>query len=94
MLFEAFLGSIGYLPAFADLAGEFHLLGIEAISFDEFLAIMAEKYYPSSVRIESDLLFPIGRDIDEIALDTIETAVFAFWRRWGRRSAISHIGQL
>lgn len=94
VFFEAFLCSVGNLSAFTGLAGKFHFLGISSVCFDKFFAIMAEKDDTASIRIKGYLLFSVGRDIDEIAFDTVKTSIFMFWcwdRCW---SCIRHIMQL
>lgn len=84
MLTETLLSSVGDFSSFAGLTGEFHFLWIRTISFDEFPTIMAKEDDSSSVRIKGYFFLSIGRDIHEIALDTVESSIFLFWSRcWG-----------
>ncbi len=78
MLTETLLSSVGDFSSFAGLTGKFHFLWIRTISFDEFPTIMAEKHDSSSIRIKGYFFLSIGRDIHEIALDTVESSVFTF----------------
>lgn len=82
MLTETLLSTIGDFSSFAGLTGEFHFLWIRTISFDEFPTIMAKEDDSSSVRIKGYFFLSIGRDIHEIALDTVESSIFLFWN-WG-----------
>jgi hypothetical protein len=45
---------------------------------------MTEKDDTASIGVEGDFFLSIGRDIDEIALDTIKSGIFSFWSRWCR----------
>lgn len=92
MFLEALLCSVGNLSSFTGLAREFHFFRIQAVCFNEFFAIMAEKNNRSSVRIKGDFFFSIGRDIHKITFDTIESSIFSFWSRCGGLNWFRHRG--
>ena len=91
---EAFFCSVGNLFPLTGLANKLHFLRIRTISFDKFFAIMAEKDDTASVRIKGYFLLSIGRDIHEVALDTIKSSILSFWSRCGCGSCVRHMMQL